>query len=244
MRTPRLIGRMDIKNKNLIKPINLEGLRVVGNPNDHAIRYYKEGIDEILFMDTVASLYGRNHLSDIIHAITKDIFIPITVGGGIRDINDVKSILDSGADKVAINTAAVQNPQIIKKISDFIGSQSLVISIEAKKRSQKKWEVYTSNGRDRTGIDVIEWIRKVENFRAGEILLTSIDKEGTGQGFDCELAKEAYDNTNLPIIISGGLGSKAHITELKSFTNFDAIAVADVIHYNKIPIMNLKDQLK
>ena len=141
MHTPRLIARLDIKNKNLIKPINLEGLRIVGDPNEYAKKYYLNGIDEIFFMDTVATLYSRNHLTEIITNITKEIFIPITVGGGVRSFADANELLNSGADKVAINTAAVQNPKLIKNIADKIGSQSLVISIDAKKRSEGKWEV-------------------------------------------------------------------------------------------------------
>ena len=169
MHTPRLIARLDIKNKNLIKPINLEGLRIVGDPNEYAKKYYINGIDEIFFMDTVATLYSRSHLTEIITNITKEIFIPITVGGGIRSFEDANELLNSGADKVAINTAAVQNPKIIKNIVDKIGSQSLVISIDAKKRSEGKWEVYINNGRDRTGIDAIDWIKKVVDLGAGEV---------------------------------------------------------------------------
>ena len=142
MITPRLIGRLDIKNKNLIKPINLEGLRIVGDPNKFAKKYYEEGIDEIILMDTVATLYSRNYLSEIITNITKEIFIPITVGGGVRNLEDANILLNAGADKIAVNTAAVKNPNLIKEISDQIGSQSLVISIDAKKRTENFWEVY------------------------------------------------------------------------------------------------------
>ena len=156
----RLIARLDIKNKNLIKGINLEGLRVVGDPNKFAVKYFNEGIDEIIFMDVVASLYGRNNLLDIINLATKDIFIPITVGGGIRSIDDAKKIFLSGADKIAINTAAVNNPDLINKLSEKFGSQSIVLSIEAKKIENKKWEVFTHNGRQETGIDVLEWSKE------------------------------------------------------------------------------------
>ena len=244
MRSTRLIGRLDIKGKNLVKPINLEGLRIIGNPNEFASKYYKEGIDEIIFMDTVATLYGRNHLSKIILNTTKDIFVPITVGGGIRSLKDALSILNCGADKIAVNTAAVQNPKLVSEIANHIGSQSLIVSIEAKKRTSNSWEVYTSNGRDRTRIDVIEWVKKLEKLGAGEILLTSVDQEGTGNGFDIELARAALQTTELPVIISGGLGNIKHLQDLKKNCNLDAVAVADAIHYNKISIRELKNTIE
>ncbi len=243
MISPRLIGRLDIKNKNLIKPINLEGLRIVGNPSKFAKKYYKEGIDEILLMDTVATLYSRNYLSEIITKITQEIFIPITVGGGIRSLADAKSLLNAGADKIAINTAAVNDPELIHKIADHIGSQSLVLSIDVKKRSKDFWEVYTNNGRDRTGINIIDWIKKVENLGAGEILLTSIDQEGTRRGFDCDLAKNVHAITTVPLILSGGFGDLEHIKNLKSVAKIDAIAIADAIHYDRFPIQNIKKTL-
>ena len=158
MKSIRLIGRLDIKNSNLIKPINLEGLRIVGDPNLFAKDYYNQGIDELIFMDTVATLYGRNYLSEIIKKITKDVFIPITVGGCIRNLSDAKHILNCGADKVAINTAAVNEPKFISRLADSIGSQSIVLSIEAKKKDIENWEVYISNGREPTGLNVLNWI--------------------------------------------------------------------------------------
>ena len=244
MRSIRLIGRLDIKGENLIKSINLEGLRIVGNPNKFAKKYYKEGINEIIMMDTVASLYGRNHLSKIILSATKEIFVPITVGGGIRSLEDALSILNCGADKITINTAAVNNPRIISEIVNHIGSQSIMVSIEAKKRTSSKWEVYTSNGRDRTGIDVIKWVKEIENLGAGEILLTSIDQEGTRKGFDIDLAKAVLNITDIPVIISGGYGEKIHITKLKSSCELDAVAIADGLHYNRISIDELQNLLK
>ena len=168
----RIISRLDIKNQNLIKGINLEGLRVVGEPNKYALKYYNEGVDEIIFMDVVASLYGRNNLFDIISKASKDIFIPITVGGGIRSIDDAIKAFKSGADKVAVNTAAVENNNLINQLSEKFGSQSIVLSVEAKKIKQDYWEVFTNNGRQETGLNVIEWVKNCENRGAGEILLT------------------------------------------------------------------------
>lgn len=239
---PRLIARMDIKSSNLIKSINLEGLKIIGNPNEYAKKYYEEGADEILFMDCVATLYGRNNLSEIINQSTKDIFIPIAVGGGIRSLDDVKMMLNSGADKVAINTAAVNNPQFITVLANLIGSQSIIISIEAKKRDQN-WEVYTSNGRDPTGKDVVEWAKEVEKLGAGEILLTSIDQEGTRKGFDIELIKAVTSTTNLPVICSGGFGKIDHAKKLIDSCQISAIALADALHYKRHKLSEIKKGL-
>ena len=240
MRNIRTIGRLDVKNANLIKSINLEGLRVVGDPNSFAKEYYKNGIDELIFMDSVATLYGRNNLSEIIYNATKDVFVPITVGGGIRKLEDAKKILNSGADKVAVNTAAVKNPEFISELAKALGSQSIVLSIEAKKKSNDSWEVYTCNGREPTGYGVIEWIKIVSKLGAGEILLTSIDQEGTRKGFDVQLMKKTSEITDVPIIASGGLGETKHIYELINESNIDAIAIADAIHYKRISINDLK----
>ena len=165
----RLIARLDIKGPNLIKGIHLEGLRVMGLPNEHALRYYLQGVDELIYMDCVASLYGRNHLGNIIKAAAKDIFVPMTVGGGIRSVEDATDILREGADKVAVNTAAVANPSLIDKIAQRFGSQCMVLSIEAKQVGVDSWEVYTDNGRERTNMDVIEWARLGVELGAGEI---------------------------------------------------------------------------
>lgn len=242
MINPRLIARLDIKNSNLIKSINLEGLKIIGNPNDYAKKYYDDGADEILFMDSVATLYGRNNLADIIYNSTKDIFIPITVGGGIRSFQDVRSMLNSGADKVAINTAAVKNPNFIKDLANTIGSQSIIISIEAKKQGQN-WEVYTSNGRDPTGKDVVEWVKQVEKLGAGEILLTSIDQEGTRKGFDLDLNKAVVSATNLPVISSGGFGEIDHAKNLIDSCQISAIALADALHYKRYKLSEIKNRL-
>ena len=243
MRKTRIIARLDIKNSNLIKSINLEGLKIVGNPHDFSTRYYEEGIDELLLIDCVATLYGRNNLFEIIKNISKDVFIPITVGGGIRSLDDVKKILQSGADKVAINTAAVKKPDFISKVANSIGSQSLVLSIEAKKKANNKWEDYTSNGRDPSKIDVVEWINQASELGAGEILLTSIDQEGTRKGFDLDLVKEVSEITDIPIIISGGLGKKEHLLNLNELGSLDAIAIADALHYKRISVQESKKTL-
>ena len=183
MQNVRLIARLDIKGPTLIKGVHLEGLRVIGDPNKYAIRYYNQGADELIYLDIVASLYGRSNLIEIVKKATDDVFIPMTIGGGIRTIDDVNELLKSGADKIAVNTAAVKRPKLISEISNRFGSQCMVLSIEAKKKKDGKWEVYTENGRQSTGVDVIEWALEAEKREAGEVLLTSVDNEGTKKGW-------------------------------------------------------------
>jgi|TARA_B100001964_G_scaffold221094_1_gene264832 cyclase len=243
MRKIRLIARLDIKNSNLIKSINLEGLRIVGDPNTFAKKYYQDGIDELVFMDCVATLYGRNNLYNIINTATKDIFIPITVGGGVRSLEDARNILNCGADKIAVNTAAVIKPEFISELANVLGSQSVVLSVEAKKRNENHWEVYTNNGRELTGWDVFEWIKRAVSLGVGEILLTSIDKEGTRKGFDIELIRLASQITEVPIIASGGLGKVNDLIDVINIGKADAAAVADAIHYKRISVKELKNTI-
>ena len=233
MKRIRLIARLDIKGKNLIKGIHLEGLRVIGSPSEYVHKYYHQGADELIFMDTVASLYGRNHLDEIIKSVAKDIFIPMTVGGGIRSVEDATAILRLGADKVAVNTAAVNRPELISEISNVLGSQAMVLSVEAKKVKDNQWEVYTDNGRESTGIDVIEWVSEGKRLGAGEILLTSVDCEGTRKGFDIDLIKAVTDSVPIPIIASGGMGKYHDLYNAVYNADADAIAMADILHYNR-----------
>lgn len=240
MKNLRIIPRLDIKGPNLIKGIQLEGLRVIGDPQAHAIRYYEEGADELIYMDIVASLYGRNNLGEIIKRAARDVFIPITVGGGIRSVDDARDMLRSGADKVAINTAAVAMPELIKNVARRFGSQAMVLSIEAKEVAPNKWEVYTDNGRERTGLDVIDWVRKGVELGAGEVLITSVDREGTRQGFDVQLVKAVSEVVPVPVIASGGMGSIEHFLEVVSSGGADAVAMADVLHYNRIRLSDIR----
>ena len=242
MKKVRLISRLDVKGQNLIKSVNLEGLRVIGDPSEHAIKYYNEGADEILYIDAVASLYGRNNLSDILSESVRNVFIPITVGGGIRSIEDAKHILRSGADKVAINTAATSNPILLSEIADVFGSQAVVLSIEAKNRGDDVWEVMTDNGREKTGMDVLEWCSKAVELGVGEILITSIDKEGTRQGYDLSLIKAINDNVSVPVIASGGMGSIEDIKDVIEL-GVDAATVADAIHYNRFTMTEINKGL-
>jgi cyclase len=240
VRNIRLIARLDIKGPNLIKGIHLEGLRVIGSPNEHALLYYLQGADELIYMDCVASLFGRNHLGDIINDSAKNIFVPMTVGGGIRSIDDVTNILRSGADKVAVNTAAVANPKLITDIAQRFGSQCMVLSIEAKQVGSNRWEAYINNGREPTGLDVVEWVKRGVAMGAGEILLTSVDKEGTRKGFDVALVKAVSAEITVPIIASGGMGKPEDLLEVVNEGGADAVAMADILHYKRADIGDIR----
>ena len=240
MRNIRLIARLDIKGPNLIKGIQLEGLRVMGSPNEHALRYYLQGADELIYMDCVASLYGRNHLGDIVKAAARDIFVPMTVGGGIRSVDDATRILRVGADKVAVNTEAVANPQLITDIARRFGSQCMVLSIEAKQVGPDHWEVYTDNGREHTSLDVIEWVKRGVAMGAGEILLTSVDREGTRKGFDIALVRAVTAEVAVPVIASGGMGKPEDLLEVVRYGAADAVAMADILHYKRAKISDIR----
>ncbi len=241
-RKTRIIARIDVKNEFVIKGIHLEGLRKVGDPIELARKYYQAGIDEILFMDAVASLYGRNNLFHIIEMACREVFIPITIGGGIRSIDDIDKALKSGADKISLNTQAIKEPGLISKAAEIYGSQCIVASIEAKKRNGW-WEAYVDNGREETGINVVEWARELEKLGAGEILLTSIDMEGTKKGFDKSLIESVYSNVGIPVIVSGGAGNAGHVTELAKHVDLDAVAFASLFHYNLSDVGQLKNEL-
>lgn len=232
MRNVRLIARLDIKGPNLIKGIHLEGLRVIGSPNEYALRYYRQGADELIYMDCVASLYGRNSLGDIVQSAARDVFIPMTVGGGIRSVEDATHLLRCGADKVAVNTAAVANPELISDIARRFGSQCMVLSIEAKQAGDH-WEVYTDNGRERSGLDVVEWARRGVALGAGEILLTSVDREGTRKGFDVSLIRAVTREVSVPVIASGGMGKPEDLVDAVQTGEADAVAMADILHYER-----------
>ena len=237
----RLIARLDIKGPNLIKGIHLEGLRVVGDPQEYARRYYEAGADELVYMDIVASLYGRNSLTEIVKRAAQDIFIPMTVGGGVRSVDDAKQLLRAGADKIAVNTAAIARPELITGISRRFGSQCMVLSIEAKQVGENKWEAYTDNGRERTGVDVVEWAIKGCELGAGEILLTSVDREGARKGFDVALVRAVATAVPIPVIASGGMGTTEHLVEVIKIGEADAVAMADVLHYNRISMSQIRE---
>lgn len=242
--THRIITRLDIKGPNLVKGIHLEGLRVLGRPEDFAKYYYEQGIDELLYMDIVASLYQRNSLHEIISKTAQEIFIPLTVGGGLRTIDDIRKVLRAGADKVSLNTAAIKNPNIVKEASEIFGSSTIAISIEAIKQADGRYLAYTDNGREYTGVEVLDWAKKVESLGAGEIVLTSIDKEGTGEGYDIELTKMVSENVSIPVVACGGAGNADDVYKVITKGGADAAILASVLHYNFIRKHAVNDEFK
>jgi len=229
----RLIPRLDIKGPRLIKGVNLEGLRPIGDPGEFARRYYEQGADELLYVDVVASLYGRNSLHDIVRDTVADVFIPLTVAGGLRSTDDARDVLRAGADKVAINTAATKRPELITEVARKFGSQCMVLSIEAKSVGPGRWEAYVDNGREPTGLDVVDWARRGVELGAGEILLTSVDREGTREGFDVDLVAAVTAAVDVPLIASGGMGGAEHLVEVVRQGGADAVAMADILHYGR-----------
>lgn len=231
MLNTRLIPRLDIKGPNLVKGIHLEGLRVLGKPERFARYYYESGADELLFVDVVASLYGRNSLLDIIERTARQTFIPLTVAGGIRSLDDIRRVLRAGADKVALNTAAVNRPELIREASKRFGSSTIVVSIEVIKRGEV-WEVYTDNGRERTGLDALSWAVKAAEHGAGELLVTSVDREGTGKGYDLELTRRISESVSIPVIACGGAGVASHLADAVLEGKAQAVSAASILHYH------------
>ena len=239
MSNVRLIARLDVKGPNLIKGVHLEGLRVLGAPHEFARRYYEQGADELIYIDIVASLYGRSKLTEIVRSAAHDVFVPITVGGGIRTVDDVRELLRAGADKVAVNTAAVRRPALLTEIARRFGSQCVVLSIEAKEQTPGRWEVFTDCGRERSGVDVVEWAEQGVELGVGEILVTSIDREGTRRGFDLALTRAIASAVRVPVIASGGYGEPAHLTSVVE-AGAAAVAVADALHFHRTTIPELR----
>lgn len=239
----RIIPRLDVKGPNVVKGIRMEGLRIVGNPRELAKRYYEDGADELLYIDIVASLYGRDNLVEIVRQASEDIFIPMTVGGGVRSLDDINTLLRAGADKVAINTAAIKRPQLIAEAARTFGSQCIVVSIEAKTVGDMKWEAYVDNGREKTGEDAVQWAKQAEGLGAGEILVTSVDREGTFQGYDTDLIFSIASSVSVPIIACGGAGRVEHITDCIERGGAGAVALASLLHYNKLTISGIKKGL-
>lgn len=240
----RVVARLDIKNDRLIKGVHLEGLRVVGDPVERALQYYSQGVDELLLVDAVASLYQRNHLAEVIQRICRQIFIPVTVGGGIRSVADAQALFDAGADKVAINTAAVAEPSLLQQLSSRFGAQAVVLSIQAKRdpRNPLRWQVMTDNGREGSGLEVADWVAEAQRFGIGEILLTSIDQEGTGEGYDLGLLASVAAITTAPVLASGGFATSEDAC--KAFqAGAQAAVVAQALHYDKLSVEQIKHDL-
>ncbi|QIP01748.1 imidazole glycerol phosphate synthase subunit HisF [Bradyrhizobium symbiodeficiens] len=235
----RIIARLDVKNEYVIKGVQMEGLRKIGNPNEMARNYYAGGIDEIIFIDCVASLYDRPSIFPILRRASEEIFVPITIGGGIKSLDDVEAALDAGADKVAINTAATRAPALITEVAKRYGSQCVVGSIQSKKSSDS-WEAYVDAGRERTGLRVVEWARRLEELGAGELLITSVDRDGTRSGFDVEVIAAVNQEVGIPVVAAGGFGKLEHATELLRRAEPSGICFSSVLHYNKMSVDQLK----
>ncbi|MFA5844071.1 MAG: imidazole glycerol phosphate synthase cyclase subunit [Coriobacteriia bacterium] len=227
----RIIPRLDIKGPNLVKGIHLEGLRVLGKPEVYARHYYEHGADELVYMDVVASLYGRNSLLDIIERTSKEIFIPLTVGGGLRSLDDIRTALRAGADKVSLNTAAIADPNLVREAAKRFGSSTILVSIEAIRQPDGTYEAHTDNGRESTGLDAYEWALRAAELGAGELMVTSIDREGTGEGFDLELTRRIAQSVPIPVIACGGAGSPEHVREVVVDGRADAVSMASILHY-------------
>ena len=230
----RIIPRLDIKGPNLVKGIHLEGMRVLGKPEDFARIYYEQGADELIYQDTVASLYQRNNLTEIVTRTAENIFIPLTVGGGIRTLQDINKVLRAGADKVSINTAAIADPDFINQASKAFGSSTIVVNIETIRQPDNSYLAYTDNGREHTGKEIFSWAKEVEERGAGEILLTSIDREGTGNGYDLDLIREMSDAVSIPVIAHGGASNVTDIIDSIKKSRADAVAIASMLHYAAI----------
>lgn len=243
MTNVRLIARLDLKMDFLIKGVQFEGWRKIGDPGEFALRYYEAGVDELLYMDVVASLYERNNLDNIVRKAAERIFVPITVGGGIRRLADVKTLLAAGADKVAINTAATRDPSLLSQISETYGSQATVLSIEAKRTGPNSWEAMTDNGRNHTGLDPVAWAAKAQELGAGEILLTSIDQDGTSRGLDIALIKAVTAAVDIPVIAGGGVGRNSDVVDGLRQGGAHAVAIGKALHYGNVQLPNLRANL-
>lgn len=239
----RIIPCLDIQDGRTVKGINFIDIRDAGDPVELAKRYVKEGADELVFLDITATIEKRDTLVQLVEKIASEIDIPFTVGGGIRNLDDVSSLIAAGADKISLNSSAVQTPQLIKEIADKFGTQCVVLAVDAKK-SGNSWEVYVKGGREATGLDAIEWAMKAVEYGAGEILLTSMNNDGTKDGFALELTQKISEAVNVPVIASGGAGSEADFEELFTSTKATAGLAASIFHYNLLPITQLKNYLK
>ena len=241
--TKRIIPCLDVDNGRVVKGIKFKSIKDAGDPVEIAKRYNDEGADEITFLDITASSDNRDTIYSVVEKVANEVFIPLTVGGGVRTVDDIRALLNCGADKITINTSAIKNPNLIKEASTAVGSQCIVIAIDAKKSSDT-WEIYTHGGRNPTGINAIDWAKKSEEFGAGELLVTSMDKDGTKEGFDLELMNNINDKVNIPIIASGGVGTLDHLYEGVSIGRADAVLAASIFHFGMFSIKEVKSYMK
>ncbi len=245
MLTKRIIPCLDVKDGRVVKGINFVNLRDAGDPVESAQVYNTQGADEIVFLDITASHENRDIIIDVVRKTAEEVFIPLTVGGGIRNMTDIRNLLNAGADKVSINTAAIQNPRLVKEASDKVGSQCIVVAIDAKRLPEPgRWEVYTYGGRKPTGIDAIKWAVQVNQLGAGEILLTSMDCDGTREGYDIELTRTVSEAVTIPVIASGGAGELEHFYDVLANGKADAVLAASIFHYSEYSVEDVKKYLK
>ncbi|MGE5641251.1 MAG: imidazole glycerol phosphate synthase subunit HisF [Clostridia bacterium] len=240
----RVIPCLDVTAGRVVKGVNFVQLRDAGDPVEIAARYDEQGADEVTFLDITASSDDRDILLNVIEAVASKVFIPLTVGGGVRQVQDVRRLLNAGADKVSINTAAVQNPVLVKEASDIVGCQCIVVAIDAKEKSAGGWEVYTHGGRKPTGLDAVEWAKKMASFGAGEILLTSMDRDGTKKGFDLELTRAVSDAVSVPVIASGGVGTAEDFAAGVTAGGADAVLAASVFHFGELTVRQVKEHMR
>lgn len=243
MLAKRIIPCLDVKNGRVVKGINFLDLKDAGDPVEQAARYAAEGADEIVFLDITASVEARGAMLEVVKKTAEVVFIPFTVGGGIKNIEDIRLLLKSGADKVSINTTAVENPQILQQGAEEFGNQCIVLAIDAKQKGPGKWEVFTYGGRTPTGIDAVEWAQRAERLGAGEILLTSMDRDGTKDGYDLKLTRAITDKVNIPVIASGGAGTLEHLYEAFHTAGADAALAASIFHYDEHTLVETKKYL-
>lgn len=245
MHTKRIIPCLDVNNNRVVKGVNFVNLRDAGDPVEVAKAYNKAGADELVFLDITASSDNRNTVVDMVRRVAEQVFIPFTVGGGIRTIDDFKTLLREGADKISINSSAIMNPRLISDAADKFGSQCVVVAIDAKRRADGSgWNIYKNGGRVDVGIDAVEWARKVDKLGAGEILLTSMDCDGVKRGYDVELTRIISENVSIPVIASGGAGKKEHFYDALTEGKADAALAASLFHYKELEINDLKHYLK
>jgi len=239
----RIIPCLDVTNGRVVKGVNFVDLQDAGDPVEIAKNYNEQGADELTFLDITASSDNRDLILDIIESVAKQIFIPLTVGGGVRSVNDIRRLLNAGADKVSINTSAILNPELVREASNRFGSQCIVVAIDAKKVDDH-WEIFTHGGRNKTGIDAMEWAKKMVDYGAGELLITSMDRDGTKSGFDLELTQLISDSVEVPIIASGGVGNLSHLVDGVKFGKADAVLAASIFHFGEFSIKDAKDYMK
>lgn len=244
MLAKRIIPCLDVKSGRVVKGVNFVELRDAGDPVEIARRYDEQGADEITFLDITASSDDRDIILHVVEQVAEQVFIPLTVGGGVRVVEDVRRLLNAGADKVSMNTAAVNNPQLVHDASSKVGSQCIVVAIDAKQTAPGKWEVFTHGGRNNTGLDAIDWARKVESLGAGEILLTSMDRDGTRSGFDLALTRAVSDAVRIPVIASGGVGTLEHLVEGVSAGRADAVLAASIFHFGQHTVREAKELMR